>query len=285
MERFTMPGELADELCARLGVALPTRIDDVTPFYRAWCERIPFDSISKALARREGTLPPGGDPVAFAEQWLATGLGGTCWGHTSSMGAVLEHAGIRCRVGLDRFQVDEVVDLHAFLVVEDGDRLLALDTTHSSGDPLLIRAGERGTHPAYPIELHEDDGRLVHQYLRLHRGTREPGRYAVLSTDLDAADLRTFCEVMRAYGMRAQSLYHRRFTATEMHDASPSEDGSALVLRRVSATGQTSTPITDASEAFAAMGYGPAALDVAIRAGLVLPCDDGSARYSVRPAA
>jgi hypothetical protein len=283
MERFTMPGELADEICARLGVALPTGIEDLGPFYRAWCEHIPFDSISKALARQQGTLPPGGDPAAFAEQWLATGLGGTCWGHTSSMGAVLEHAGIRCRVGLDRYQVDDLVDLHSFLVVEDGDLLLLCDIVHSSGDPLVIRAGERGTHPAYPVELVEDDGRLIHQYVRVHRESRDIGRYAVLSTDLDADDLRTFCEVMRVYGMRALSLYHRRFTATELVDAGPSEDGSSLVLRRISATGETREPVTDADEAFAALGYSPAALDVAVRAGLVLRAADGSTTYAVRP--
>lgn len=283
MERFTMPGELAEEICARLGVALPTRIDDLAPFYRAWCERIPFDSISKALARREGTVPPGGDPVAFAEQWLATGLGGTCWGHTSSMGAVLEHAGVRCRVGLDRYQVDDLVDLHSFLVIEDGDRLLLCDIVHCSGDPLVIRAGERGTHPAYPVELVGDDGRLVHQYVRVHRTEGGVGRYALLSTDLDADDLRTFCEIMRVYGMRAQSLYHRTFTATELVDAGPADDGSALVLRRISASGQTTRAVIDPDEAFAAMGYGPAALAIAVRAGLVTRATDGTTTYAVRP--
>jgi hypothetical protein len=283
MERFTMPGELADEICARLGVAMPTGIDDVNRLYRAWCEHIPFDSISKALARREGTLPPGGDPAAFVEQWLATGLGGTCWGHTSSMAAVLEHAGIRCRVGLDRFQVDDLVDLHSFLVIEDGERRFLVDVIHSSGDLLELRAGARGTHPAYPVELTDDDGRLLHQYVRMHRGTREVGSYSVLSTDLDAADLRTFCEVMRAYGMPAASLYHRRFTATEMLDASPSDDGSALVLRCISAGGETSTTVADAAEAFTAMGYGPAALGVAVRAGLVLRSDRGTTSFAARP--
>jgi hypothetical protein len=117
----------------------------------------------------------------------------------------------------------------------------------------------------------------------MHRGTREVGRYSVLSSDLDAADLRTFCEVMRSYGMPAASLYHRRFTATEMLDASPSDDGSALVLRRISSAGQTTTSVTDADEAFASMGYEPAALDVAVRAGLVLRREDGVTSFAVRP--
>jgi hypothetical protein len=283
MERFTMPGELTDEICARLGVALPSRIEDLAPFYRAWCEHVPFDSISKALARREGGDPPGGDPVAFAEQWLATGLGGTCWGHTSTMGAVLERAGVRCRVGLDRYHVDDRVDLHSFLVVEDDDRRYACDVTHCSGDPLLILDGERGTHPAYPVWLVEDDGRLLHEHVRAHRPEQPVGRYSLLSTDLDAADLRMFCETTRVYGMRVLQLYHRRFTATEMLDAAPAEDGSAMVLRRLGSTVDQAI-ITDAGEAFAAMGYLPGALPVAVRAGLVTRADDGRDRFAVAPA-
>ncbi len=283
MERFEMPRELAEELCDRLGVDLPRSTDDVATFYRAWCEQIPFDSISKALARRKGTVPPGGDPSALAEQWLTTGLGGTCWGHTSTMGAVLEHGGIRCRAGLDRLIVEDLVDLHSFVVVEDGDHLLACDVTHCSGDPLVIRSGEHGTHPAYPIELVDDDGRLLHQYPRQSRSTGEIGWYSMLSTDLDAADVRSFCEIMATHGMRALSLYHRRFTATEMIDARPADDGTALLVRRVSASGESTTSIADPDEAFAAMGYRPAALEVAIRAGLVTRGADGPAVWAVRP--
>jgi hypothetical protein len=284
MERFSMPGEIVDELCARLGVALPTDLDGVGELYRAWSEQIPFDSIGKALARSEGALPPGGDPLDLAEQWLATGLGATCWGHTSTMGAVLEHAGVRCRVGLDRFQADDDrVDLHSFLVVEDGDRRLALDVVHNSGEPLLIQAGERGTRPAYPVDLVEVDGRLLHRYPRTSSAKPETGCYAVLSTDLDAADARTFCEIMRVYGMRVRAISQRRFTATEMLETEPSDDGSALVFRRRSADGTTTRSIADPEEAFAELGYAPAALDIAMQAGLLTRHADGRTTYAVRP--
>ena len=278
-----MPEELVQEMCARLGVSQPTDLAGVTALYRAWCERVPFDSISKALALREGTLPPGGDPTDLCERWLATGLGGTCWGHTSAMAAVLEAGGVRCRVGLDRFLVDDRVDFHSFLVVEDGDRCLALDVTHGSGDPLLIEAGATGNHPAYPTEIVDDgDGRLLHRFVRMSRGIREIGTYAVLSIDLDAADQRTFCEVSRTYGMRSRNLYHRRFTATEMIDCCPADDGSALVLRHVTSDDQVDKHLADPEEAFAAMGYGPAALDIAIRAGLIEQRTDGTVFYPPR---
>ena len=283
MERFAMPEELVQEMCARLGVAQPTDLAGVTELYRAWCEQVPFDSISKALALREGTLPPGSDPRDLCERWLSTGLGGTCWSHTSTMAAVLEAGGVPCRVGLDRFLVDDRVDFHSFLVVEDGDRRLALDVTHGSGDPLPLEAGAKGNHPAYPTEMVDDgDGRLLHRFVRMSRAEHEVGAYVVLSIDLDAADQRTFCEVSRTYGMRSRNLYHRRFSATEMIDCRPADDGSALILRHVSADDETEKHLADPEEAFAAMGYEPAALDIAIRAELVERRADGTTFYPPR---
>jgi hypothetical protein len=214
---------------------------------------------------------------------MATGLGGTCWSHTSAMAAVLEAGGVRCRVGLDRFLVDDRVDFHSFLVVEDGDRRLALDVTHGSGDPLPIEAGAVGNHPAYPTEMVDDgDGRLLHRFVRMSQAEPEIGTYVVVAIDLDAADQRTFCEISRTYGMHARNLYHRRFTATEMIDCRPADDGSALVLRHVGADDEIEKAFTDPEEAFAAMGYGPAALDIATRAGLVERRPDGTVFYPPR---
>jgi len=83
--------------------------------------------------------------------------------------------------------------------------------------------------------------------------------------------------------MRALSIYHRRFTATEMIDASPSEDGTAMDVRVVTADGATTRSIADPDEAFAAMGCSAAGLDLAIRAGLITRKDDGTTAYAVRP--
>ena len=278
-----MPGELAAEVCARIGVDAPTDLDGVAALYRAWCEHIPFDTVGKALALHEGSTPPGGDPTAFVQQWLATGVGGTCWGQTAAMAAVLERSGVRCRVGLDRYLVDDEVDFHSFLVVEDGDRRWACDVIHCSGDPLLLAAGAAGNHPAYTVWFDADeDGRLEHRTVRLARDGRGTRRYGVLSTDLDASDLRAFCEVSRELGMRARNVYIRRFTATEMLDATPTEDGSALSLRRVTAGGEEIRLITDLEAAFAAVGYQPEVLALARRAGLVTTAADGSTRFRAR---
>lgn len=283
MERFVVPDDLARDMCARLGVALPRSRTEVGDLYQAWCEQVPFDSISKALALRTGAVPPGADPVAFCEQWLATSLGGTCWGHVAALAAVLGAAGFDCRVGLDHLLDVERVDFHAFVVLDDGARLWALDPIHGSGRPLPLKAGAQGQHPAYPVRFEADGSRLRHCYLSMHDGGFEPRTYAVLSTDLDAADVRTFCEVARVYGMRAVSIYVRRFTATEMIDARPADDGSALVVRHIRATSMSEVRYTDPDEAFAALGFAPAAVAVAERAGLIERSDGGTVRFVPRP--
>ena len=277
-----MPDALADEMCARIGVARPVTVADLTAFYQAWTERVPFDSIAKALALREGTRPPGADPVEFCDRWLATGVGGTCWGHVSAMAGLLGAAGFDCQVGLDRLLTDEFVDFHAFVVVVDGDRQWALDVTHSSGDPLVVEAGAEGTHPAYPVSFEADGDRLLHGYTSYSQTPGEPRWYAVLSTHLDAADVRTFCEIARVHGMRAQSLYHRRFTRLEMIDGRPADDGGALIRRRVTTDGVSEDRFTDVDEALAALGYGVGAVAMAERAGLIERSPAGAVRFVPR---
>jgi len=282
VERFAVPEVLAEEMCDRLGVAVPTSMAGVGDLYRAWSAAVPFDCLNKALARREGTLPPGGDPVAFCETWLATSLGGTCWGHVSAMGAVLQAGGINCRVGLDHLLDTDEVDFHAFLVVEDGDRRWMVDVIHGSGEPLLLEAGSVGVHPAYPARIDADEGRLLHRYTTMYDGRADVRRYAIVSTDVDAAGLRTFCEVSRHFGMTARSIYSRRFTATEMIDGRPNEDGSALVVRHLGADGPSTEEYRDPDEAFAALGYGPEAAAMAERAGLIEHSGSGIVRFVPR---
>jgi arylamine N-acetyltransferase len=279
VERFVMPDALANEMCDRIGVSRPGTLSEAGDFYRAWVEKVPFDSIAKALALRDGTRPPGSDPIEFCDRWLATGVGGTCWGHVAAMAAVLGSAGFDCRVGLDRLLTDEFVDFHAFVVVAGDDRRWALDVTHCSGDPLAIEPGSDGTHPAYPVAFESDGDRLLHSYTSHSQAPGEPRWYAVLSTHLDAADVRSFCEVARTHGMRARSLYQRRFTRHEMIDARPSADGRMLIRRRVTADGTFEERFGDPDEAFAAIGYGTAAVGMAERAGLIERSRGGAVRW------
>ncbi len=222
-----MPRRLVDEVCAALGVELPGDRAGLADLYRAWCAAVPFDPVAKSAALAEGRPPPGDDPVEVAERWLSTGLGSTCWGHVTVLGGILEAAGLRVAAGVDRMLRDDIVDFHSFLIAYvDGDPHL-LDPIHPSGEPLPLVGGARGNHPAYAVGLDEVDGRLIHWFEQPLEGSRA-GRYIVLSTVMDRADVRAFCVVSADYSGVGRRFFQRRI----LHDAfvvsRPTEDGTAL---------------------------------------------------------
>lgn len=259
MKRFEIGDQLAREMRARLGVPRPRSVDDVHALYRAWCERVPFDGVAKALAVAEGRVPPGADAEEFCERWLGTGLGGTCWGHVAALAALLGEAGIRSTVGIDRMLRDDLVDFHSFLLVDPevsaGRRraapMLMADPIHVSGALLPFVAGARGTHPVYEVGIDEVDGRLEHWYVYPAQLVN-PGRYAVLSTQLDAADVRAFCEVsVKHSGVRGQ-FFARTTAPTSILAARPTDEGD-LHLRRWHAGGLDES-VVDLEEGLRVLG-------------------------------
>lgn len=270
MERFTIPAGLADELCDALGSALPSDPQGIGDLYRTWCAQVPFDPVAKAAALVEGRTPPGDDPVEVAERWLTTGLGSTCWGHVTVLGALLERAGVRVSAGLDRMLTADLVDFHSFLVVHADGAPLLLDPIHPSGDPLPMVAGARGTHPAYGVGLDGADRRLEHWFDQPIAGSRS-GRYAVLATNLDRADVRAFCRVSVDHSGVGARFFQRRVLADRFVVIRPTEDGAALAIRTWREGQESTTVIADVDEALAAAGYRPGARSWLERAGLLTP--------------
>lgn len=260
------PG-LAAEACDRLGVGLPGDLDGVADLYRSWCASVPFDPIAKALALRRGEVPPGADPDDLLRRWLTTGVGGTCWGHCSSLAGLLELAGVPATVGLDRMlRTDGVVDFHSFVVVDEDGRRLALDPIHVSGSPLPLEPGARGDHGAYATWVDDDGGRLLHRFT--HPASPEVTTYHVVGLDLDADDVRAFCEVSaRHSGVRAQRLFARRCPPGELVQLRTEDDGS-LAVHRWTASDHAVEPVGQGA-GVPALGWGPAALAAAIQAGLL----------------
>jgi hypothetical protein len=277
VERFELPADLAEALCAHLGVGLPGDAAGVAALFRAWCTAVPVDNVGKEEARVAGGIPPGDDPVQVAEELLATGLGGTCWSHSTGLAGILTAAGARATVGLDRMVRDDgIVDFHSFTVLHEDGGPWVLDPIWPTVDPLPLRAGARGGHPVVPVGLDEDgDG------LRLWHWA-EPGdrrlRYAVVSTVLDRDDVRAWCELsLRFSGVPAQVLNLRRnppdrveATLTSRHPGSGVAPGE-LVVRRRTAGGVTERSFTDPDEVFAEFGCTPEARRRAERAGLLAP--------------
>jgi hypothetical protein len=262
-----MPRGLVDEVCSALRVSLPSDCEDIAALYRSWCAAVPFDPVAKALAMVEGRTPPGDDPVEVAERWLHTGLGSTCWGHVTVLGGILEAAGVRVAAGVDRMLRDDIVDFHSFLVVHDGENALLLDPIHPSGEPLPLVAGTQGNHPAYEVGLDEVDGRLVHWFAQPLDGSRA-GRYVVLSTAMDRADVRAFCAVSAVHSGVGRRFFQRRVLPDAFVVARPTEDGTALAITTWSQGRTDVVTIEDVDEAIAAVGYQPAAREWLVRAEL-----------------
>jgi hypothetical protein len=281
-----LPGELVAEVCARIGASLPVDADGVADLYRAWCAHVPFDPVAKAVAVREGATPPGADAIEVAQRWLATGVGSTCWGHVTVLGALLGAAGVPSSVGLDRLQRDDgVIDFHAFLVVDVGDGLAALDPIHPSGGPLPLVPGARGTHPTYRTGVDADGARLSHWFHQPDRGERT-GRYALLSTCLDGADVAAFCAVSARFsGVTSNRFFLRRATpeafVTSRVEEVGGEEGEtgeaverALVTETWTADGVARQRYDHPEAALAALGYHGEALTLVERAGFLGRGDD-----------
>jgi arylamine N-acetyltransferase len=272
-----LPPELASGLCSRLGVPWPSGIEDLDALYRAWCATVPFDNVSKALAIAEGRHPPGDDPVAAAELFLSTGLGGTCWTHVTLLTALLTAAGARATVAVDRnLRTDGIIDFHAFVLVHEAGERWMLDTVWTSGRPLPLRDGAVGDHPlvATGVVADEDpDGvGFRHWAHSPHTGTIW---YRVLATGLDRGDVRAFCAVSgRFSGVPVDGLRLGR-TLPDGRENIALDDGPTdrpvMVVRRRSVTGVETESFPDPDAAFAVLGCTPEARRMAELAGLLRP--------------
>jgi hypothetical protein len=268
MERFRVSDRLAGMVLDRLGIRWPSSPAELEPVYRAWCARVPFDNISKSSAIVAGDAPPGSDPVATIEQYLATGLGGTCWAHVGALAAVLGSMGFRARICLEHMRrTGSVAEFHASVLVQESGQEWLLDPVWVSGRPLVVAPGARGDHAVIKTGLDGDGDRLCHWGRAPGVGER---RYAVLSTVLDRDDVRSFCAVSgRFSGVPATALSFRRVTPTGTESLHVAEDGRTLVLRTRDGDGYRDQPFTDRDAAFAAVGCTAEARRRAERAGLL----------------
>lgn len=278
---FRVPDALARDACTRLGVPWPEDLAGIAALYRAWCAQVPFDNVAKVLAVREGRTPPGADPVEVLDRWLATGVGATCWGHVTALAGVLGAAGLDGRIAVDRMRRDDdVVDFHAFVVVDDGATSYVCDPIHATATPLPWRDGARGAQGPYRTGLDREGRRFVHWYAIDGAGPDHRDRaatYVVLATDLDADDVAAFCAVAaRHSGVQARRFFSRRFPDAAIVEARPDQDGTALAITRQEADGPATTIAhPDVDAALATLGYHPDGRRLVERAGLLRRTGDG----------
>lgn len=288
MSRFHLPDALAHEVLAAIGAERPRDTAGLAELYRRFCAAIPFDPVMKAVAIRECTQPPGADPVAVAERFLATGIGGTCWATCGVLAGLAAHAGLDASIGLERMLDIDVVDFHCFTVLHTDNGPLALDPVHVSGDPLPLRAGAGGTHPVYATSFAADEmDRLLHTW----RSPEHGGRYVVLSDRLGVDDVAAFCDVSVDHtGVRARRLFQRTVTPDGTRIVRPTNDGRGLRVRAwtappaaegAAAGAGTSTVTCETTEAYEpaqileALRVNEAGMALVVRSGLATPDGDG----------
>src|SRR5690606_23450550 len=106
-----------------------------------------------------------------------------------------------------------------------------------------------GNHAAYDVGFDLVDGRLEHWFAQPLASSRT-GRYTVLSTTLDRADVRAFCAVSVEHsGVTRRRFFQRRSPADRFVVARPTEEGDALAVHRWQHDAETSIILTDVDEA------------------------------------
>jgi hypothetical protein len=219
-----MPVGLVTEVCDALGVSLPTDRASLEALVQAWSARVPFDPVAKMAALRHGTMPPGDDPVVVVQRWLTTGLGSTCWGHTTALAAILDRAEVPTSIGVDRMLTDDLVDFHSFLLATvDGERFL-IDPIHPSGSLLAFVPGAVGDHPDYQVGIEHAGGRIVHWF----GPAEDRHRYVALATDLDLADVRAFLTISVQHSGVRSRFFLRRVLPDAVVQIRPTDDGTGL---------------------------------------------------------
>jgi hypothetical protein len=134
-----------------------------------------------------------------------------------------------------------------------------------------IEDGGRGTHPVYATGFDLEQGRLVHWFDSPSSWRRGPGRYALLSTDLDATDVSGFCAVSAAFsGVPVHRLFLKRCPPDRVVKGGPVDDGAAYRIAEWTAEGAVvEWCYTDPVEAFEALGVTAEGVAMVEAAGLV----------------
>jgi N-hydroxyarylamine O-acetyltransferase len=140
---LSAPARLSAEVCALLSVSPGLAVDEagLTTLYRNWCQHVPFDSIRKRIFFAGGARGevPGPTAVAFLEDLLAGGTGGTCWSTSFGLVAIARFLGFDARLAAAVMHTDpDVAANHCTVVVTLGKRQFLLDTSMLFEQPLNL---------------------------------------------------------------------------------------------------------------------------------------------------
>jgi arylamine N-acetyltransferase len=136
-----LPASLCDAVLQRLGFPHPPAADlaGLRAIYGAWCERVPFNNVGKVIALRTDAASPlrAIHAIPFFENWLAEGVGGTCWPSANALYTLLRSLGFDARRVAAHMQDAGFFNHGTVIVTADGGEWLA-DSSLLTGIPLPL---------------------------------------------------------------------------------------------------------------------------------------------------
>jgi hypothetical protein len=192
---FALPTDLAAACFARLGAEPPADVAGAAALLDRLASTLPTGSTAKLEAVEQGRVPPGADPAAVAEQWLARPeLSWSCWAVSTLYVALVTAGGALDAEVLAVRRIDPStapVDFHSVVELRDGARRWVTDPyfwTPPIGEPGgdAIRCGLWAE--AFV------DGAVWRTSVGTCAG-RGIVRYRSLTGPLDAGDVDAFCRV------------------------------------------------------------------------------------------
>lgn len=173
--------ELVERVLSRLGFEAAPEPDlhGLSELYAAWCQRVPFDNLSKlvhlAAVERGERAPreplPGHTPEAFFRDWLRYGCGGTCWAAAGALHGLLVSIGFESRRGVATMLVGpEQPPNHGTVAVGFGREQYLVDPTMLFQSPLLLDAAvpTEVDDPAWGVSCEREGEHFVVRFRPLH---------------------------------------------------------------------------------------------------------------------
>ncbi len=145
-----LSADLLERVLAKLGLTDRPALDlaGLNAVYAAWSTSVPFDNIQKRIWFAGDRSKPvtGSDPVAFFENWLRDGTGGTCWPTSGATATLLDTLGFDTRrIAGAMIETSEVGQPagHGSVIVTIDDAQFLVDASMSAFEVLPLVAGEQ----------------------------------------------------------------------------------------------------------------------------------------------
>ena len=210
-----MNSGLLEQVLQKMGFSHRPNIDleGLAAIYGRWCRKVPFDNIQKRLfysGPAEGPVP-GHNSTDFFQQWLTSGIGGTCWANSHAMHDWLAALGfdvVRCAATM-LSSPDAVGPTHGTVMATLDGRRYLVDGSMLTEKPVPVEEGAT-LEPRHPAERIRVEHREGHWQVFWHSAHRPDGIWCRIERiDVPIADFNQYHERTRISSRFNSSLYVR----------------------------------------------------------------------------